>query len=125
MAAKLSSGERKRLKKEIDKRSFVPDGFREQIKQASPAIGVTADASYKSITASLEVGDVLLTVVAAPPRVSRVQSDQFMDANDLAESFLHHLHLSPRKLVDLADRLFESKPHVWPHRPSLLIAQRV
>ncbi len=108
-----------------DIRLFVirPHGW-EVVGCPSPAVGVTTDAIYQPAMATLEAGDVLLAVASAPVRASRRDSEQYLGAKDLAESFLHHHHLSPRQLAELATSLLDSKPHVWPHRPALLIARR-
>lgn len=105
--------------------SFIirPHGW-EQIGQPATPVGVTADAGYRAAKVRVEPGDTVLMVVAAPPRHTRTASDRYLEANDLAELFLRHHHLSAAKLSELAEHSLAANPTVWPHHPALLIARR-
>lgn len=108
---------------EADTYIIRPHGW-ELVSEPGAAVGVTPDARYGALVAEVQRGDIILTVAAVPPRETRLQSDQYVDANDLAELLLHHQHLSSSQLAELADHLLDSKPTVWPHRPTLLICRR-
>ena len=100
-----------------------PHGW-ESIGELAHAVGVTSDAIYSAANVRLEQDDVMLCVLAPAARASRVDSDQYLDAKDLAELVLRHHHLTPAQLTELTHTILESKPHVWPQRPTVLLLRR-
>jgi hypothetical protein len=101
-----------------------PHGWEQLVaEEASEFVGADLNGSYRTIKTQLDPTDVLL-VLTGRQRMPKKSSSPRAGATHLAESLLHHHHLSAEQMVEYVTALVTREATVWYDRPAVLIVRR-